>query len=341
MRSLKVIIYNSPIGPTIKKSLIFRIYLTRLAESFLNSHNVSYSSSKKAVIKDMVDMKISRNFSFPEYFFFHFEEKDSREREAFISNAERKKKTQNLNSNVELFNNKYETYKRFSDFFYRDVCIYKHEADTGKVRNFLSAHKEFIAKPIASNKGEGIRKMCVTDSVDVALDELRSQYVGGAILEEIIREDEVLAQFHPLSVNTLRIATFATNSGIKCRFPIFRMGVGNTIVDNASAGGVLAALDDSGTIIAVSDLMGHIYENHSDTGIKFENFQIPHFSEACEMCKQLAVRVSENKYCSWDLALSKGRWVLVEVNSSGNIGWQCASGIGVREEVEELCKQCL
>lgn len=334
-------IYNSPIGTIIKKSPIFYAYQRHLAYKFLKTNNVSYTLDKKTVTKDMVDMKIQRNFDFSEYFLFHFEGKDSSERDAFISNANRKKLTSNLNADAMILNNKYETYKRFSDFFYRDVCIYESEADTGKVRNFLSVHKEFIAKPIGANKGKGVRKMCVTDSVDSVLDELRSRYVGGVLLEEIIREDEILAQFHPLSVNTLRIATFATNNGIKCRFPLFRMGVGNTIIDNASAGGIFAAIDDSGTIIAVGDLMGHVYEKHPDTGIKFENFQIPLFSEACEMCKQLAARVSENKYCSWDLALSKGRWLMVEVNSSGNLAWQSVSGIGVKEEVEELCEQCL
>lgn len=172
-------VYNSSVGQIIKNSAAFRTYQRCSAISFLRTHNVSYSSSKKAVSRDMADMKICRNISFSEYFQFHFEEKDCHARDAYISNADRKRLTQGLNSNPALLSNKYKTYLEFSDFFYRDVCIYESESETDNVRDFLSAHNEFIAKPIGACKGQGVRKLCVTDSVDQALEELRSQYVGG------------------------------------------------------------------------------------------------------------------------------------------------------------------
>lgn len=57
------------------------------------------------------------------------------------------------------------------------------------------------------------------------------------ILEVLIVQSSVMEKLHPNSVNTVRIPAFRENDGTLIVMPFLRVGVGNSVVDNAGAGG--------------------------------------------------------------------------------------------------------
>lgn len=149
-----------------------------------------------------------------------------------------------------------------------------------------------------------------------------------------------MAEFHPQSVNTVRIPTFKTKDGIKIMYPFMRTGCGDSFVDNAGSGGVLAVIDPTtGKTIAACDENGNDYEVHPDSGKQIVGFTIPQWEEAVSMAKELAMVLPDVKYTGWDLALTNKGWVMVEGNNRGQFLWQYALHRGCRSEFEAIYNQ--
>ena len=321
------------------KTNIYHSIIANKARHFIENNIVQYTSTKEAIIEDLIDVKITYDISFPEYFQFHFEGKDKNYRHSYVGNNERRRITAHLNSQPEILTNKWKAYMALSDYYCRDVCRLESSKDYNAAALFMKQHPVFIVKPNAASKGKGVR-ICNTSEDQSSPESLLKEY-RKAILEELLHEDNDLAVFHPKSVNTLRIVTFYTRTGVECCFPVLRMGVGNAIVDNAGAGGILGSLDENGQIISVGDELGHVYDAHPDSNILFNGFKVPFFNDAKELCKEIASKIPENRYCSWDLALVNKRWVLIEGNASGHILWQICSGEGIRNQLEDLYKRSI
>lgn len=68
-------------------------------------------------------------------------------------------------------------------------------------------------------------------------------------------------------------------------------------------------------------------------------FKLPRWDEAVSLVKEAAQVVPDNRYCSWDLALTEKGWVVVEVNARGQFIWQYATKIGFRDEINKMLKE--
>ena len=158
---------------------------------------------------------------------------------------------------------------------------------------------------------------------------------GGGIVEEVITQDLFMEQFHPDSVNTVRIPTIRLDDRTVIFHPFFRVGRGNAIVDNAGAGGIICALDaKDGTIIAAADEKGVTYIQHPETNVRLVGNTIPRWNEAIEFAKRLAEVVPTNRYTGWDIALTKDGWRLIEGNARGQFVAQIPLQYGFRTEIE-------
>ena len=66
------------------------------------------------------------------------------------------------------------------------------------------------------------------------------------MVEEIIKQHPIMKAIHPQSVNTLRIFTIIDREGVPhIGLPILRAGLGDSVTDNTSSGGLYFIVDKS------------------------------------------------------------------------------------------------
>lgn len=249
---------------------------------------------------------------------------------------------------IDLLVNKWNCYNLLKDFFKRQVVLFSKEDVKKKnintdVMNFMKTHDKFIIKPLSLHGGKGFR---VVDSSKESTDAeslLKGylnlpEYSKGFLLEELIVQDSRLAEFHPESVNTIRISTVNLGNTIETKWPVLRMGRGNSVVDNAAAGGIVAAIDEKkGTILCAGDeRRGSSYTIHPDTHKPLIGFQIPCWDELRETIKSMAAMCPDCHIMGWDMALTDKGWVVVECNYGPELLIQWALGRGVRDEFEVI-----
>ena len=216
----------------------------------------------------------------------------------------------------------------------------KSEADFAAFKQFVSRHDHYMAKPVAASRGNGIRK----EASPRTEEEIRAAFkalleAGACVVEELIDQDQRIAQLHPQSVNTIRYATYLNGEQLHTIACFIKIGRGESVVDNGGAGGFLAAIDEATGKITTPGKTeyGEVIEVHPDTGIPLVGFQIPEWEELLKLVKELPTVLPEQKYVGWDLALSETKgWVLVEGNSGGQfVGPQISKGQGIRSLVDE------
>ncbi len=308
------------------------------------------AEEKQKIVQDILNMARKYRFSAEEYFYYHFIDRTEAERSLFCSDLNRVDICESLNDprNLPIFNNKIKTYDLFGRFYGRDVCgvIKGDEAEFHRLVEFVNQHERFIVKPVDSSCGKGIQIVDLSDCRDKEkrIRELMAQYCtnaqGGLIAEELIVQHPEMAQFHPSSVNTVRVATIRYDEGAEAIGSFFRIGRGSSIVDNAGAGGVFGTVDvATGEILAIADEFGNSYTNHPDTNIPLVGFVIPQWEKALELAKELAMVIEGNRYAGWDLALTEKGWVMVEGNARGQFLWQIPVRKGFMPEINRILRK--
>ena len=159
------------------------------------------------------------------------------------------------------------------------------------------------------------------------------------LLEELIEQSAEMSRFNESSVNTVRVMTFNTRGGIITPFGFFRTGRKNSFVDNAAIGGVFATIDTREGIVCSEgcDEKGNRYLAHPDSDMVMNGFALPDWEQALLLCKKAANKTPNLKYLAWDLAHTSDRgWVIVEVNTSGQMLNQIGTLIGTKAELKDI-----
>ncbi|MFR0796827.1 MAG: sugar-transfer associated ATP-grasp domain-containing protein [Oscillospiraceae bacterium] len=292
-----------------------------LDKTIAQYRGVDVLSDKKRLYRlrrDMIRSLFRYGSYYNEYFLFGYEGKDADYRDSFITEGVRMSYYPRMNDpkNTNLLENKYLTYQKFRDFYGRDVLRIKKGAQPTPaaleaLRNFTQAHPDYIVKPIYAAFGKGVHTESIRDYP--YLEAAHAAYSAhGAILEQIIEQGEALSRIHPQSVNTLRIPTVVLADGeVRLFHPTLRVGRGDGIIDNFSAGGISALIDpETGCICSDgADKKGRRYAAHPDTGVRFNGYRLPEWDKAVAMVTTAAHMVPGNHYCGWDLASQHTRLV--------------------------------
>ncbi len=326
-----------------RKKLNKKLFNEKEIDKSISKYMGEISSQKREELKkDILDMAKKYRFGAEEYFCYHFYNLPERDRKTFISDLNRIDFCDKLNKakNLDIFFDKGKSAKVFGDYYGRDICIVRKKSDISKLKTFVEKHNKFIIKPMTGSCGRGI-KIVQDDWNEEKLNNLIAEYISGknsgCIIEEILVQVDELAQFHPGSLNTIRVATVKFDEGTEVIAAFFRTGRGGSIVDNAGAGGVFGTIDvQSGIIDAVGDEYGNTYKTHPDSGIALEGFEIPQWEQAKEMAKELANVVKGNRYAGWDLALTEKGWVMIEGNARGQMIWQMPRQKGFLAEANHI-----
>lgn len=275
-----------------------------------------------------------------EYYLYGFDKLNDEEKHQFVGDIERTvhcARLYNSTSSGLLFMDKLATYDAFKKYYGRKVIGIRGEGCYEEFVCFTSCCSEYLVKPMASSRGEGIHKDCCNRGFEREAFQrvLRS---APCVLEEIIQQGNGMAVFHPQSVNTIRYATYRRDEGFETIACFVKIGRSGNIVDNGGAGGLLAAVDkDSGLIITPGRTeYGEVFETHPDTGVRIKGALIPNWNEAKALISELVDVLPDQRYVGWDLAYSQNGWIMVEGNSGGQfVGPQISLHKGIRPIIDK------
>lgn len=186
-------------------------------------------------------------------------------------------------------------------------------------KKLIESNHELFIKPLSLQEGEGIRKVRVhEENVNQLYEELAS---GSFLIETVIKQHPAM-YFNNTSVNSARILTVLDKSGkahvIRAGL---RVGVGDSVVDNYSAGGVLYEIDLSTGIIDHKGIKGGNYNliYHPGSNKCLLGFQIPNWKLAINVVKTAAEKIPQCRFIGWDVAFTEKGVELIEGNHNPGI----------------------
>lgn len=137
----------------------------------------------------------------------------------------------------------------------------------------------------------------------------------GAVIEDYLEQHEALSKINPSSVNTLRVWV----SRGRPLLAYLRIGREGSLVDNQSAGGIVAPVDlKTGTLSAAIDGLPRreVFTHHPDHGAPIENVTVPFFKEALQLACDAESLFPSINFAGLDVAVSPdGPWI-IELNVS-------------------------
>ena len=293
--------------------------------------------------KDIIYCQKRYGFAFSEYFLFGLETRPERERADFISWRVRKVIGQRLRRGQDIWqihHDKFRTAQVYAKWFGRDVVEITGRESREAFDGFIKSHPRFIAKPRDGSKGEGVTLFDTErdGTPETLFEKLLS--MAPVIVEELVVQVPEMAAFHPSSVNTLRAMTWCEDGKVTRLYTLFRMGRGGSLIDNASAGGIIAAVDPESGIVMTPGFTetGHErFDVHPDTGVTITGARIPKWRELCQTLEEVAAVLPDQKMTGWDLALTSKGWMLIEVNHNASfVGIQMTTGKGLRPLIEQV-----
>jgi hypothetical protein len=205
--------------------------------------------------------------------------------------------------------------------------------------------RELFVKPRYGLKGNGAFKLRVTgDAVEVngrpeTPREIGRRITSPCIIQPVIEQHAAIARVHPQSLNTLRIITFRSGSNMDVFLVYLRMAAGGNIVDNNISSRALARVDtQSGRVAEIGYVMElsevKTARSHPDTGVRFEEIDIPDFDECLRLAKAAHAWMPGLQSIGWDVALTPNGPLLLE----GNDDWGCRTAQWVMPDFVEQFK---
>ena len=214
----------------------------------------------------------------------------------------------------------------YSRFIMRD-WLYGEDVTNEEVMAFIKKHGRVIVKPNASEAGEGIY---ILEDTNVSSEQIAKIEGKDVVVEECVVQHPDLS-FGGNSVNTIRIVTMIDSKGIPhILTAALRCGVGDSVVDNFSTGGVGYPVNlEHGLIetfgVQITNRHRPIYI-HPGTDIVMVGKKIPYWEEVIKMIKEAATVVPQLRYVGWDVAVTQQGPLIIEGNPSPGFG--LLEGIG-------------
>lgn len=328
--------------------LALRYFIKRKQiDKFIKIYEGDVTPHRRSQIKKLMFEAMTKyRWDFDEFYIFHYEEIDDAKRRSFAPEFDKNIFADIVNDKkqADIFLDKFTTYKYFKDFFDRDVYNIRSIADIecNSFAKFFTKHPRFILKPVFGTRGAGI-EVVEFKSLGEAKKYLSKLYNSGItaiIIEELIVQHEKLAELHKESANTLRVITIRYEDRVDVIHAYLRVGKGNSVIDNASAGGVFGVVNiETGRIYAACDRWGNSFDVHPDSGKHLIDFEVPKWEEVKMLVKKAAQVLPKVHYVGWDVAVTNEGCVLIEGNDKGRWSFQFANQEGFRDEMNAILRE--
>ena len=293
---------------------VFKFFSIKTLFDISKKIKVKSNKNRLLIILDMIWCGIKYKASFHDYQEFEFYILNANERKTYLTRGINNTivKLYNDKKYWYIFKEKNEFYKKFKKYIKRDIITI--EANNfDKFKEFVKNKDKIIVKP---NDGEGGFGIEIIDTNSTNIKELYNNLLQNnkIIVEEVIKQHDILNKLYDKSVNTLRIFTFFDGNEVNFLQAILKIGNGN-IVDNFSSGGMYTFIDENGFVKTKAiDKNDNIYEKHPITNKSIINLQIPYFKEAIELVKKASREIPEIKYIGWDVAITNEGPDIIEGN---------------------------
>ena len=326
--------------------------LKKLLERFdlmmLTYVGTSTSYRKSLYVIDYLFAYIFYGASISDYFAYGFYKLRRSGRNEYIT-YRRYHKIQNIcnshSEDREICRNKVNFNNRFNDFLGRDwIDISKSTYE--EFECFIFNHEVIFIKEITGFRGVGTKKYMASEIKDIHnfYDTLKSDVNARYIAEEKISQNRELSEFHPWSVNTIRIVTVYDNNNDTVYFMNARLRMGNkkNHVDNFHFDGIGANINLSTGIIDTIgyDVHNTTYTHHPETGKQIIGFQIPFWTQCLQFAEMAARSLPEVRYVGWDIVIKDdGNFILIEANDNADHDFQQLHNKGLWREYKQILKQ--
>lgn len=291
-------------------------------ESFSQLQNLATLMSRKnhknrlMIMNDMKKCKKKYGCSYEEYYFYRFDEMTEEEKETIITKEKNQIFIDHFNAKAKgnIWNEKKELYKIVSSSLKREF-LYLTGDNLKEFQEFSKTRSELIAKTSERNERNQIRKLVLTEHMkaDKVYESLMEKNL--TILDEVIIQHDKMKELYPKSVNTLELITVKSKGKVHITSATLKIGHG-TIVDNVYYGGMLAKVDlKTGIVITDAvDYRDHRYTYHPSSKTKIIDFELPYFKETKEFVLNLALKVKDASYISWNVAITETGPVFVDAS---------------------------
>lgn len=211
---------------------------------------------------------------------------------------------------------------------------------------FLSNEMDVFVKPYAGEMGKGVFSMKVSnhrifiDGMETPEDVVIEKLLADSfIIQERIIQHPQISVLCPSTLNTIRLQTVMDRDGHSHSFGAgLRIGRIWSSVDNWAKGGVFVGINmEIGTLKPLGMLKpkyGTSINKHQDTGVIFNNFEIPFYKEA----ESLAIKLHQLLYrchsIGWDIAITEQGPVIIEGNCVWEISMPQTVHGGLKKEIE-------
>lgn len=228
--------------------------------------------------------------------------------------------------------------RRMADEYYdRQYNLIDRESAIKLVEQHLQEQGELIAKPsLITGSGHGIRFIKKGDDISKIFDEYNHDDI---IVQHVIKQHPKMAELHPESVNTIRIATMLYKGEASVLSAVVRIGVDNSRLDNSHQGGIAVGIDENG------HLRQYGYDQHANRsevhpqGFVFKNGIIPNYDKVVEKVLAVQKQFPHYKIINWDICIDEdGEPLFIEFNlaQGGIYVFQYCNGPVFGDRTEEI-----
>lgn len=296
---------------------------------------------KYLLLLDIIYCNYFLHTSDKEYFLYDFYKLKNKYRKRFLLIYHQRNLYKEINPNG-FTRDKYKNYLDLKPFFAREI-IKVPECGMQEFIEFVKKHKKVILKPIDGSLGKGIAVYNYSDE-NAAISQFIYLNDKKYLCEEFIKQNSVLNNINPYSVNTIRLVSLFSENRPQIISATLRMGATKGCIDNLKSGGIGAVVDvNNGTVISV----GKNYNNedfikHPVSNIEILGIKIPNWSKVIKLIEEAHKIYSECPILGWDIAITKDSAVLVELNNApGPMIMQYIDKIPKGDKIFEFAKKYL
>lgn len=305
-----------------EKGYIFKVLAHASFGKMKTAIKAVHEKSGKNSIKIFLDMLwCAKRYGagYYDYQIFAFYNLNKEQRKTFVTRLISKKFNTFMNNYdyAHFLENKDEFNELYKDYIGREF-IKLESATKDEVKKFLSTKEYVFCKLQDKECGIGCERIKVSDyeTLDDLYDYLTEK--GFCTIEENIVQHPAMSKLYSNAVNSMRIITVLDAQKVAhCVYIVQKMGLGGSVIDNNC---LFTPVDiETGKIKfpahSGDTTKGIIYEEHPDTHVKLQGYQLPFVKEAVEMCLKAATVVPEIRYVGWDVAITPNGPAIIEGNT--------------------------
>ena len=297
-----------------------------------NPAHGSYNDYRSAFWKHRV--------TYSEYMFsYEFWRLDEEDRDKFITTSEMQCIYRKIGDHGvrDIFHDKVRFLELFSPLIHRWWAMAR-SLTLDQFKDKLTCY-DVIAKPVDGTRGEGIQKIPKggEKNLETLFAKLQEE---NYLLEECIEACDELSEFHPSSLNTIRVVTISNGDRFRVFGALLRMGAHGSVIDNTHAGGIYAPINVENGIIEIDaiDAQNNHYSNHPDSGKPIKGFKIPEWERIVETCRMASRTIPNIHFAGWDVCVTKsGEIEIIEGNHAPDFdgGMQAPLKVGVKRQLQQ------